>query len=107
MLLAGLDDFVDAAEVAYIAKAFGGATTNIEVRHFSIEMISKVIENNLMKVGDLKRDGFYPWDLSNEEIIKRIEHEWALGSWPGLGEICWIANTEEGDRRARQFSENA
>lgn len=106
MILSGLDDWVDAAEVAYIAKAYGGASTDEEIRQLSIEIIREVIEKGLMRTGDITQGGFKEWDLSDEEIVERINSEWtALGRRPNLGEICWLENTEEGNRRARQLSE--
>ena len=58
----------------------------------------------LVGVGDVTAEGFRPWNLSMDEALKRIEHEWtSLGRWPQIGEICWLSNTEKGDMRANDI----
>jgi hypothetical protein len=101
----GLDDWIDITEVASVAKTVGGAVTDAEIQELSIEIIRSVIQEGLMEVGDVTTDGFHRWGLSPDEALKRIEHDWgALGRWPYIGDICWLSNTEEGDKRARQLS---
>jgi hypothetical protein len=108
ILLLGLDDWIQAAEVASVARTVGGAATESDVQQLSIEMICDVVRAGLMKAGDVTPDGFHEWDLSPNETLDRIEHEWAaLGRGPGLGEICWLCNTEEGDKRARRLADGA
>lgn len=104
----GLDDWIDITEVASVAKTVGGAVTDAELQALSIEIIRNVLREGLMEAGDVTTDGFHRWGLSPNEALQRIEHDWgALGRWPYIGDICWLSNTEEGDGRARQFSNGA
>jgi hypothetical protein len=101
----GLDDWIAITGVASVAKIIGGAVTDDEIRDLSIEIIRNVIQEGLMEVGDVTTDGFHRWALSSDEALKRIEHDWgALGRWPYTGDICWLSNTEQGDKRAHQMS---
>jgi hypothetical protein len=105
ILLLGLDDWIQASEIASVTRTVGGAATHDEVRQLSLEIIRKVIKDGLMAVGDVTEKGFHVWELSADDALERIEREWtALGRNPSLGEICWLSNTEEGDRLARRMS---
>lgn len=108
ILLLGLDDWIQAAEVASVARTVGGAATEGDVQQLSIEIIREVIRSGLMKAGDVTHNGFQEWNLTPNETLDRIEHEWAaLGRGPNLGEICWLLNTEKGDERARRSADGA
>jgi hypothetical protein len=104
ILISGLDDWVDAAEVAFVAKSIGGAEGDTENRALSVRVIRDLIMEGLVDVGDVTTEGFRPWNLSVDEALKRIEHEWtSLGRWPQIGEICWLSNTEKGDMQANDI----
>lgn len=106
ILLLGLDDWIQATEIASVARMVGGATTEDEARELSIKIINEVVQAGLMKAGDVRQGGFHEWDLVANEALERIKREWsALGRGPNLGEICWLSNTEEGDKRARRLDE--
>jgi hypothetical protein len=106
VLRRGLDDWIQAAEVVSVAISIGGASTEVDQRTLSLEIIRNVVENRLMTVGDVTGDGFHGWDLSEHDALVRIEREWlALGRRPNLGEICWLSNTEAGDDFARAVHE--
>ncbi|MGH7425387.1 MAG: hypothetical protein ACREJP_04405 [Candidatus Methylomirabilales bacterium] len=106
LLLRGADDWVMAADVAWIAKSAGGAATDEEILDLAVGMITAVVTQGLMHVGDVTDGGFFEWDLSPEEAIEMVEREWrALGRPPDLGDVCWLANTAAGDIRAKAISE--
>jgi len=101
----GLQDWVDAAEVAWVAQSVGGATAAGFAFELSIGIISNVLQEGLMVIGDVTGDGFKEWNMTSTEALDRIAREWkALGRSPNLGEICWLSNTREGDRRAQLSS---
>lgn len=101
LLLRGSDDWVTAAEVAWLAKSVGGATTDEEIREVALSAIKEVVMRGLMQVGDVTDDGFFEWDRSPEDSLEAVAQEWrALGRLPDLGEVCWLANTPAGDARA-------
>jgi hypothetical protein len=99
----GLDDWVDAAEVAWVVKFTGDQTTDSGIESLALEVIARLLRRGLMKPGDVTKDGFCEWDLEPHEAVERITRSWkALGRLPGLGEVCWLSNTGEGDRKARE-----
>jgi hypothetical protein len=53
LLKRGLDDWVDASEIAWSAKSVGRAATQEEIRNLSLELIREVVRRGLMKIGDL------------------------------------------------------
>ncbi len=104
ILLLGLDDWIQASEIASVARTVGGARSENQVRALSIEIIRAVVQGGLMKAGNVTQDGFREWGQSPNDAVERIAGQWAaLGRGPDLGEICWLSNTEEGDRRARRL----
>jgi hypothetical protein len=115
LLLRGLDDDIQASEVASVVMRVCGAATQDQVRELSLGLIREIVRQGLMEVGDIIGIGFHPsrryasvrfqrWDLSFEEGMERVAREWrALGRNPSLGEICWLINTERGNEVARQL----
>jgi hypothetical protein len=116
LLIRGLDDIIQAAEITSVAMQVGGAATQDEVRDLSLGLIREVVHLGLMELGDIVGTGIYNptlkveigkfqrWDHSFEEAMERVACEWrALGRNPSLGEICWLCNTEKGNEVARQL----
>lgn len=102
LLIRGADDWVTAAEVAWVAKSSGGAETNDGIRTLSLKLIQDVLVAGLMEAGDVTDQGFFGWGESPIEATARIQHSWEqLHGVPNLGEVCWLANTEAGNQRAR------
>jgi hypothetical protein len=97
VLTRGLDDWIQAGEVASVAMDLGAAQTAEQVRELSILVISELLNSGLMEAGDLRPSGFIPWGLPAPEALKRIETEWLqLPEGPDLGGICWLNLTEKG-----------
>ena len=68
----------------------------------ALQVIAEVLRSDLMKAGDVTKDGFKEWSMTSTAALERIAREWnALGRSPNLGEICWLSNTSKGDRRAQ------
>jgi hypothetical protein len=100
LVIRGTDDWVTAAEVAWIAKSVGRAPTNNDIKTLSVELIHAVLQAGLMEAGDVTDGGFFGWGVSPNEASARIERSWEqLDRLPNLGEVCWLANTEAGDQR--------
>lgn len=103
LLISGAEDWITASEVAWVAKSVGGASTDEEVLAISLNLIQAAVEQGLMEVGDVTDGGFIPWDLPPLDAVRRVEGAWRdLGRLPNLGEVCWLANTTNGDRLAKQ-----
>lgn len=102
LLARGADDWVMAAEVAWIVRSVVGASTGADVLGVSVDLIRTVLTEGLMEAGDVTDGGFFGWDLSPEESVKRIEEAWRqLGRSPILGEVCWLSNTSTGQACAQ------
>lgn len=104
LLLAGLDDWVHLPEIAWIAKSVGGADVKEDAVKLSTKVIRILVEEGLMEIGEVTEGGFFEWDLSLDRAIERIEGEWlALERDPLPGDVFWLANTSEGDTRAKNL----
>jgi hypothetical protein len=98
----GLDDWIQAAEVAAVVQSANKQATSSDIRRVSLEVVAELVRGELMKAGDVTSDGFTEWSMTPAEAVERIVMAWnALGRSPELGEICWLANTKTGDLRAR------
>src|SRR5262245_7076167 len=102
LLRAGLDDWLHAPEVASVAQFVGGATADDLNRDLSLDLVREVVQRGLMKVGDLRKEGFREWQMTPEAAIARVVREWsALGRRPRLGELFWLEITDEGTMKAK------
>ena len=96
-VIIGLDDIIDATEIAFLTKYIGGAETDDEVRELAVQAVRLLLERGLMEIGDVvsipdprARYGeildVASWGLSPAEAAERADREWrALGRWPNLG----------------------
>ncbi len=106
LVMRGADDWVDAAEVAWVAKSIGQAVDDASIRELSIEVIRHVLDEGLMTIGDVSFDGFSMWELPTDEAIEKVERVWrGLGRAPNLGDVCWLENTETGTLFAERLFE--
>ncbi len=102
VLKRGLDDWIQAAEVASVVQSADKQATSAVIRRVALEVIGELVRGELMKAGDVTSDGFTEWIMTPAEAVERIVGEWsAIGRPPELGEICWLSNTSKGDLRAR------
>lgn len=105
MVIAGLDDWVMAAEVAWVAESIGGVRGPRAIRRLARRMIRAALAADLMEVGDVGDGGFIGWDLSIDQAVRRVDELWrALDHPVGPGDVCWLRNTEAGCRLARALS---
>ena len=101
LLKRGTDDWIQAAEVASVARTVGGATGEEEVRDLSLRVLRELLERDLMEVGMVTATGFTAWEIPVDQALDQIEREWeVLPKGPDLGEICWLNLTEKGFLRA-------
>ena len=102
LLLRGLDDWIDAAEVAWVAKSIGGGESYETILDLSLWSIRALLDESLAEVGMVTREhGFVAWDTPPADSMARIEAEWRTKPrGPDLGEVCWLSLTEAGRARA-------
>lgn len=97
ILVRGLDDWIQAAEIASVARTIGGAQGEDEARELSFRALRVLLERDLIEVGMVTEAGFSAWDLPKDQALERIRREWCtLPKGPGLGEVCWLSLTENG-----------
>jgi hypothetical protein len=102
VLKRGLDDWIQAAEVASVVQSIEEQPTSADIRRVALEVVDELVRGEFMKAGDVTSDGFTEWTVTPAEAIEMIVREWsALGRSPELGEVCWLSNTIKGDQRAR------
>jgi hypothetical protein len=100
----GADDWIQAAEVAWVAKSIGEASTDTDVRDLALELIREVVQHGLMEIGEVAADAFRKCPLSPEEALSRVTREWMpLSGLPDLGDVCWLCNTEAGNERGEEL----
>ena len=103
ILLAGSDDWVYLAEALRIVEVNTGEHPSSAMR-ITLDIVRELLEGDLVQVGDVTDVGFQAWKMSTDECLRRIEAECeALGREPSLGEICWLQNTEAGNRIVKNF----
>lgn len=69
----GRDDWVMAADVAWVARDLGSAGSDEEVRVLSVRLITTLLERGLMRIGDVTDGGFFAWHATPEQAIWRVE----------------------------------
>jgi hypothetical protein len=99
-LVIGRDDYVYLAELLFYARQLGASLPENE-RRSTLDAVKELLERRLWKVGELSAEGFREWPSSIPRSLARIEDEWRATSRELLpGDICWFANTPEGDAAA-------
>ena len=103
LLLLANSDYVYLAEVPSYARRFGARDAEDE-RHRTLDALKELLESGFWEVGRLSADGFERWSGSADDALSRIRDEWCKLARPlQPGDICWFANTSEGDRAAKDL----
>ncbi len=102
LIVRGLDDFIQAAEVASVIIS-AGQTEPAQVRAAALKEIGTALESELMVIGTLGQEGFAMWMGSLDMSMGRLAEAWPIDRTPELGEVCWLANTPHGDARAEEI----
>ena len=105
LLVRGLDDWIQAAEVASVSRETGGAQSGEGSRELSLRIIRKLLEAGLAEPGMVdEHSGFLPWGISVDEAMRRIEGDWPTRpAGPQLGEVCWLNLTKKGHAQAQRL----
>jgi hypothetical protein len=107
VLLTGLDDWVGLWEIVRLVREReSGDINDLDVKSLVIGLLTQLLDNDEVQVGSLINGGeFSSWPSSKEEAMRDIITAWEnLGRDPNIGEVCWLQNTELGDRLAREWS---
>jgi len=103
VLKKGEADWVYLAEVASLVQRDRSEGDERTVMERTLHLVRELAEAWLVVIGDLSGpDGkFSPWQLSVTDTVERIRREWmALGRPINVGDVCWLSNTLDGDKRA-------
>ncbi len=104
LLIYGYKEWLMASAVASVARFTGGADTPQAIRELSKVIIREFVVRGLMRIGDVTRTGFVPWEGTLDEMIERIDRTWrTLPREPTLGDVCWLDATEKGEARAQEL----
>lgn len=104
LLVAGLDDWLHLADIAWSAREFARGSEKQDVIAVAVEALTELLDQGLVEIGEVSDGGFFEWDATQEAAILRVQQEWmALGRVPQPGDVCWVANTKAGDKRAREI----
>jgi hypothetical protein len=97
LLKIGCDDLVHIADLIWLASSIGGESTSEGIKRTVIDLISVVLEKELMVIGDVSNKGFSEWGIALDKVVDQIEYRWsALTRDPLPGDICWLAITSKG-----------
>jgi hypothetical protein len=105
ILLAGLDDWVQACEVDW-AVGGAGPSTKEERLAAAIEVVGQLLRAGLMEIGDvLVGKGFVPWSLDIDAALTEVQLRWMAleEEHPRLGDVCWLNLTPRGEEAARKL----
>jgi hypothetical protein len=103
ILRRGLDDWIQAIEVASVVRFCGTQSTPEGIERAALEVIGELLRRNLVKAGDVTAHGFSEWGMTADDAVEHIARAWnELGRSPDLGEVFWLCNTVEGDALARE-----
>jgi hypothetical protein len=107
VVVAGRDDWVHAAQVAWFAESRYADLAGAARIKAAMMAIRELLADDQIEIGDLTDAGFQAWDGTPNDQADRMEAAWmALGHSPEPGDLCWLANTSRGDRAAAEADEN-
>jgi len=91
--MAGIDDWVPLAAVDGIAQRAMVDLTELNRRRVCLEAIAELVNGDLVKVGDVSDGGFFEWEGSLEENLRRIQTVWEAEDPNVWGFAVWFSNT--------------
>jgi hypothetical protein len=106
LVVRGADDWVMLSEVdrlvATNAARHGFDLSESARITVGLEVIRAAIERGLTDTGDVSESppGFVPWSVPLPVAIERIGREWRATGELKMGDVCWFANTNDGDAYA-------
>lgn len=111
LLTRGIHDWVSLAEVDSVITDNHLAETISDKQELALHVIRSLIEDGLMKIGDLMGDGgrFRAWEVSIEGAIALLRDRYVTHYDDRNGWVfsVWLDLTESGEEVARQLQSNA
>jgi hypothetical protein len=96
------DDYTGLWEIIRIVREHSPSLPANLVRAEVVEILSELLDEDLIQAGFLTWDGFSPWQDRTSEIMSRVLANWQkLGRDPSIGEVAWFTTTPAGDSKIR------
>ena len=98
LVVSGLDDWVDEAEV--IGNIARRAAEDLDDRFaIAVGLIQTAILRGLVIPGGLTNEGFDAWSLSETDAASQVLSRWVAFDNPAVlpGDVVWLKNTDKGD----------
>lgn len=84
------EDYVGLWKIIRKVQAVG-ITEESKVMDATLTLVMQLLSHEKTDAGQFHNRRFEVWDVSPEEIITRIKHEWLdLGRVPNIGDIVWF-----------------
>ncbi|MFI5933379.1 hypothetical protein [Actinoplanes sp. NPDC051494] len=101
LLVEGLTDWVPVDQIIDIAREIA-ARSSYGFVDIARNLITTLIQDDLMMPGDIGSEGFERWAGVPEDLIARVVNQCQDMDWLPQGAGCWLANTDIGNRLAVQ-----
>jgi hypothetical protein len=66
----------------------------------AIAVIERLLLGGLMVAGEIGDHGFEQWPGTPVEVVQQVILKCESLHWEPFGAVCWLSNTEAGDRQA-------
>jgi hypothetical protein len=101
LLILGLDDWLHFPDLVFETAPDTPRTDDISALYQVLTALRELLESGLVVVGDVTEGGFSPWNIPLEDALDQVSQRWISLRRPvSFGDVCWLQNTPEGDRRA-------
>jgi hypothetical protein len=88
------EDYVGLWSLIKLAKNYFHTILDLKLKRIILDLIYRNLIDEQIEAGEIPKDKefqFLKWDMSPEDIIKRIEKEWdKLEKEPDLGDVVWF-----------------
>jgi hypothetical protein len=101
LLVEGLDDWVPVDRLIWLAREESEQSGG-DFRSLAIELLTELMRDGLMDIGELGDTGFEPWSGDADAVLARLVTALDQVDWMPAGGVCWLANTPQGDRMASE-----
>lgn len=99
LLVEGLDDWVPVDRLIGLARE-AAERSRSDFRAVAIEVLTHLVRDGFMIVGELGGGGFEAWPGSADEVLERAVAALDGVHWAPAGGGFWLMNTPKGDRTA-------
>lgn len=97
----GLDDWVPLVDVANAVRQSVDADDEARVQAETLALLAALSRSGLVRIGEVSDGGFFEFPDALDEVLDELKRAWGSKQDPEWWFVCWVENTEEGDRRAR------